>query len=231
MIRRIPWARVLVEAFVIVASILIAFGIDAWWDARAERGEERTALQGLMGDFDAAGHLLEASVLVIDSAATAAEAILNLVDPEGDPGLADSLAVLIPQIIRRPVFLAPMGTLEALLGSGDLGLTSNDTLRAALASFPSHVADMSVTQEFGSQVVFGSLLPFLNERVPMLRYGLMATGESGFVGDPGGLMRSMEFENLAQNRLMGIRFEKLVAEEMAHRIASVRALIGAELVR
>lgn len=231
MIRRIPWTRVFVEAFVIVASILIAFGIDAWWDARGEREEERRALHGLMGDFEAADRLLETSVLVIDSAAAAAGAILDLVDPEGDPGLADSLAVLIPRIIRRPVFLPPMGTLEALLGSGDLGLISNDTLRAALASFPSHVAGMSVTQQFGSQVVFGLLLPFLNERVPMLRYGLMATGESGFVGDPGGLMRSMEFENLAQNRLMGIRFEKLVAEEMAHRIASVRALIGAELLR
>ena len=30
---QIPWLRVFVEGVVIVGSILLAFGIDAWWDA------------------------------------------------------------------------------------------------------------------------------------------------------------------------------------------------------
>ena len=29
---QIPWLRVRVEGVVIVGSILLAFGIDAWWD-------------------------------------------------------------------------------------------------------------------------------------------------------------------------------------------------------
>jgi hypothetical protein len=29
----IPWLRVLLEGVVIVGSILLAFGIDAWWEA------------------------------------------------------------------------------------------------------------------------------------------------------------------------------------------------------
>jgi hypothetical protein len=38
---RIPWLRILVEGAVIVGSILLAFGIDAWWDAAQDRGVEQ----------------------------------------------------------------------------------------------------------------------------------------------------------------------------------------------
>ncbi len=34
---QIPWLRVFVEGVVIVGSILLAFGIDAWWDGVQER--------------------------------------------------------------------------------------------------------------------------------------------------------------------------------------------------
>jgi len=227
--RQIPWLRVFVEGVVIVGSILLAFGIQAWWDERQERAEERQALQALSGDFEAADSDLEAQVLVIDSAAVAAAAILALVGPGADESYADSLAVLIPQIIRRPVFQPPMGTLEALLGSGDLRLITNDTLKAALASFPSHLAGMTLTQGYGSEVVFSHLIPYLNTQVPMLRFGLMARGESDFTGNPAGLLRSLEFENLAQNRLMGIRFTLLAADNMDARIASIRQMLREEL--
>ncbi len=31
MTRQIPWLRVFAEGVVIVVSVLLAFGIDAWW--------------------------------------------------------------------------------------------------------------------------------------------------------------------------------------------------------
>ncbi len=37
MTRQIPWIRVLVESVVIVGSILLALGIDAWWEGRQQR--------------------------------------------------------------------------------------------------------------------------------------------------------------------------------------------------
>ncbi len=45
---QIPWLRVFVEGVVIVGSILLAFGIQAWWDERQERGEERGEEQQLL---------------------------------------------------------------------------------------------------------------------------------------------------------------------------------------
>ena len=221
----------LTEGLVIVTSILLAFAIDAWWDRRGERGRELEALAALSEDFAAADSLLAVRVSAIDSAAVAARAIIDLVGPDADLDGLDSLAVLIPRIIRRPIYEPPMGTLEALLGSGELRLISDIELRAELASFPSIVADMRETQDFGTNVVFGMLLPYLNARVPMLEYGLMARGDSDFDGDSSVLMRSLEFENLAQNRLMGTRFSLLAADEMAQRIGSIRELLRTELDR
>ena len=36
---QIPWLRVFVEGVVIVGSILLAFGLQAWWEGRQEQGE------------------------------------------------------------------------------------------------------------------------------------------------------------------------------------------------
>jgi len=36
--RQIPWLRVFVEGVVIVVSILLAFGIEAWWHESARAG-------------------------------------------------------------------------------------------------------------------------------------------------------------------------------------------------
>lgn len=54
MTKQIPLARFLVEGLVIVVSILLAFGIDAWWD-RTKDDELRTAyLTALKDEFEAA---------------------------------------------------------------------------------------------------------------------------------------------------------------------------------
>ena len=44
--------RMLVEALLIVVSILLAFGIDAWWEERRERIEEQEILLGLKQEFE-----------------------------------------------------------------------------------------------------------------------------------------------------------------------------------
>ena len=48
---RLPLARLrfLVGGSVTVASILMAFGIDAWWDSRQDRASEREAPGGMYG--------------------------------------------------------------------------------------------------------------------------------------------------------------------------------------
>mgnify|MGYP001816506488 CR=1 FL=1 len=45
-----PWIRLLAEGTAIVASILLAFGIDAWWGRIQRQGEAEVLLAGLHGE-------------------------------------------------------------------------------------------------------------------------------------------------------------------------------------
>ena len=49
--RTIPWKRIAVEAAAIVASILFAFAIDAWWEDRQQQEAEQVVLQTLLDDL------------------------------------------------------------------------------------------------------------------------------------------------------------------------------------
>ena len=47
----IPWSRIAVEGIAIIASILLAFSIDAWWDDRQREEAEQVVLLTLLNDF------------------------------------------------------------------------------------------------------------------------------------------------------------------------------------
>ena len=73
------WGLLLTEMVLIVASILLAFALDSWWDERRDRVEEGEILQGLQEEFRLnrstlerrlAQHTKEQAELVILRAAT-----------------------------------------------------------------------------------------------------------------------------------------------------------------
>jgi hypothetical protein len=139
--RQIPWARVLVEGVVIVASILLAFGIDAWWSERQERIEERDILTGLKADF------------VANRAALAEDIALHLrfqdlptefemMDPAAAADLSgDSAQWYVRSMIATRMFDACDGTLDAVFASGKLDGIGDHRLRDALVGWKSRVDD------------------------------------------------------------------------------------------
>ena len=48
---QIPWLRVFVEGVVIVGSILLAFGIQAWWDGVQQEQQEEAYLTAVSGEL------------------------------------------------------------------------------------------------------------------------------------------------------------------------------------
>jgi hypothetical protein len=48
-----PWSRLIAESLAIIASILVAFAIDAWWQDRQERKDERQYVSSLRQEFSA----------------------------------------------------------------------------------------------------------------------------------------------------------------------------------
>ncbi len=78
--RQVPWLRVFVEGVVIVASILMAFGIERWWDGRQEADAEADYLQRVSADLDANVRIFQQQLLDWETSARAAAALLGLLE-------------------------------------------------------------------------------------------------------------------------------------------------------
>jgi len=129
------WRDAVRDVVLIVVSITIAFAVDAWWDARAERGVERAHLQALLTEFQSIEMTLTRELEVVRDSERATHAILERVASRAEIS-ADSLARLINTSfnVGAPAFAG--GALVSLLGSGDLSLIRDTELSAALAGWP-----------------------------------------------------------------------------------------------
>jgi hypothetical protein len=136
----IPWSRFLTEGAVIVASILLAFWIDAWWDGRKDQLEEKEILIGHRTGVERIGEYLSDAV-----------SGMNLDD------------------IQRTFFYARIvnvldqgGAIDALLASGRLEKITDREIRARLVKWPDwlediHTNDLSA-RSFATQEISRFLL-------------------------------------------------------------------------
>lgn len=132
--RWLPAARrFLTEGLVIVASILVAFAIDAWWDGRQEDRARHALLAALRQD----AALIQREIDRVREGLTpgfhAHRAFLAL---EEEPGLSEADAGRIDGIIgaqfRATPFDAPLGAAQALLSGTDLSTVESDDLVASV---------------------------------------------------------------------------------------------------
>ena len=141
-------ARLLVEAAVIVVSILLAFGIDAAWDERSERRSERLALQALHAEALANRELL-GTVLgrVRDDLARAAE-FYDLSPAELGAMPQDAASSRVLQSLWRPnTYALKDGAFEGLVRAGRLELIRSVELRQKLIDWQGEAADLDERHE------------------------------------------------------------------------------------
>jgi hypothetical protein len=141
MTKDIPWARVGVEGIVIVGSILLAFGIDAWWDKAQERSEERQVLSALREDFVGNRDLLDA---VLETHSTSSQIFRGFeANPEAsDTSSLESMEAVLVALYGSRTFEPFQGTLEATISSGKLELIQDPDLRASLAEWVRATTDV-----------------------------------------------------------------------------------------
>ena len=126
----------------IVVSILLAFGLQAWSDGRQERRLEREALERLADEFAGVDSVLLEWQASHRSALAAGLEILEHTGPQGAPLLSvDSVGKLVGTLIFLATVEPPTGVLTSLIQSGQLGLIRNPELRTELASWQAVLAD------------------------------------------------------------------------------------------
>ena len=139
----IPWKRILVEATAIVASILLAFAIDAWWQDRTERIVEVQYLQALREDL-----LTSLDILDRDEAwqRRQVEYLESLLLANGDTPYSDELRLWVDDgLFNVGTYQPQISALQDLEASGQTRIIQNPDLRRVLASVRQKIDDMEVT--------------------------------------------------------------------------------------
>ncbi len=141
--------RVLVvEGFVIVVSILIAFALDAGWDGYQKGLTEQAHLAALRADFTQTRDHLDGAIKdqqrIIDIAR-------QLKLAESDTAVRPTGAALDSMLfwlLALPGFKPVSGAHEALISSGHLSLIRDRDLRAALATWSNYVESVEATNRW-----------------------------------------------------------------------------------
>ena len=136
------------EVLLIVAGILIAFFLDAWWDDRIDRIEMREALQAVRLDFVSTKAELntvqEANKIYVENAS---RLLILEINDVVNLDAADSLklANLLPTggLTFDPV----LGSVDALISSGQLHKLRNVQLRSAITAWPALMDEIGEDHE------------------------------------------------------------------------------------
>ena len=182
---RIPWLRIGAEGVAIVVSILLAFGIQAWWELRGEVAEEREILVGLEAEFEALRSRLDP--LARRNRAGERLATMALTEsPSEVMGRAEAdtlfaLATIVNVLDRGG------GPLDALLASGRLELIRDREIRTRLARWPDRMEDIHTNDLSFRDAVRQGIGPFLSARgIPdaaCKNFQLYTCGETGPLPD------------------------------------------------
>jgi hypothetical protein len=199
------------EAILIVSSILLAFAIDAAWSGREQRQQESELLEALRADFERNQVLLEASRTLHETHRAAAQDFLRL----SSPGSASPASVIPDRtllgLVSWHTYDPILGSLDSAVASGRLSLIRDSRLRVALAGWVDSVEDL-VEQEVVDRGHAQRFAEIAFEFIPY-RSAVFRMGAQESVGRPStaeadyrGLLESLKAENVAANRVAEIGF-------------------------
>ena len=125
---------------VIVVSILLAFGIDAWWDGKQERRVERELLGAIQAEFSQNQRQL---VRVVEHHAQIREAVATVLEAERLDCGEGLTATLRTAAWDWRTFNPINSATQSLIASGRLGLISDTGLSHQLAGWGSLLSDLN----------------------------------------------------------------------------------------
>ena len=163
----IKWRRLTAELFAIVFGILLAFALQASWEARNDRLSERDLLGVLQAELQDARMQLEVQLDIYVYLERATETVADLLSSNGW-GTVMVADTLLAGVIFDMSYDPPTGTATTLLSSGQIDLLRSLELRSALAAWPAAIEDGVEEQLSSWRLGDERLEPLLQAAVPNL---------------------------------------------------------------
>ena len=159
--QNIPWRRISVEAAAIVASILLAFAIDAWWDEREKRSEEAEILLGLQKEFVMNREFLGRRLAAHKSSLLLCHRLLEAIySGKSNTDELDFEQTLLWLISPSTTDIGG-GALDGLVNSGRIELLSSKVLREKLAGWAGVFGEVRDDELNNSDLIFDRVVPYL----------------------------------------------------------------------
>jgi len=169
-VRTLSWRRLAVESVAVVLSILLAFAIDAWWDASKERERESQLLEGLLADFERTRADLEQRVGFASRMHSNAVVLRDLIAVGAG---RQSLTVpdsAILAAIGGPTYQPAMNTLDAALVSGEIELVRSVEIRRGISEWRLTLADTYESERQVREIGTTRVEPFLSRDIALGPY-------------------------------------------------------------
>jgi len=169
-IRNIAWKRLAIEAMAIVASILLAFAIDAWWEERSERRAETVLLERLRTDFGA----IQAAIAIVEeehrAASDACLFFMNVGVGEALPATpaVDRMVALV--FLAARTFNPGSGAVAAFNDSDSSRLIRNQSLADKILAWPGLVEELQEEEANLQKGVAERWTPYLASRTSLGPY-------------------------------------------------------------
>ena len=149
--REIPWLRIVLEGVVIVTSILLAFGIDAWWEGRRERADVVRELQNVELELVENRDKLDFNLVLHRRVAASIDELVTLMDDLSVSSI-EIPDTLVELLLFTPTTNPSTGAIDALVASGRLSFIRDDVLRRRIAGWKGILGDLE-EGELGSRNV------------------------------------------------------------------------------
>ena len=156
------------EVLLVMVGILLALQVSTWNQNRINARAEQRILESIQEELQLQFFLLRNGKIYENRSIQASKALLEWIHTEDYELSQDSLLYYCYQLTRRWMTGTQTNIYDALIGSGELGLISSETLRNDLAEYKSNLEFLAIFENLKAQFVNDQLTPYLNRSTDRL---------------------------------------------------------------
>ena len=159
-------AKLALEGAVVVASILIAFALDAWWDDRQIQQETAEDLAIVQFELAENIRLVQVTMEIMNQVVAANNTLIAKLMAQPDSELVEiEDTTIFWGIFSNPTLDPSLGGTDAWIAAGRLGGLGSPILRQRLASVRGKVGDVVEEQHIAREIAVHEIYPLIKDQV------------------------------------------------------------------
>jgi hypothetical protein len=165
--QHIAWKRLLIEATAIVASILLAFMIDAWWDDTQQRESDTAQLHGVLNELESHRLLLAEAMKSHQTTVDLGYELFSLLSADQIAAEEARITEVIDLLFNFYRINAPFGSLQTAMSSGAIARMSDVQLASDVASWPTTIEDLLEEEDNTGAIILLQHYAMLGRKISM----------------------------------------------------------------